>query len=95
MLLTRRGKRKVQIVPEVGKPSEYLIPKGKRISVLEGDYLRAGEALMDGQSNPHDILKVKGEKELARYLVNVLHVGGQFFNSLLCFISSSRSSGAT
>ena len=36
----------------------------------EGDRVRAGEALMDGSSNPHDILKIKGEKELAKYLVD-------------------------
>ena len=53
-----------------GEPREYLIPKGKHISVHESDRVRAGEALMDGSSNPHDILKVKGEKELAKYLVD-------------------------
>ena len=53
-----------------GEPSEYLIPKGKHIAVHEGDRVRAGEALMDGSSNPHDILKIKGEKELAKYLVD-------------------------
>jgi DNA-directed RNA polymerase subunit beta' len=52
------------------EPKEYLIPKGKHISVHEGDRVRAGEALMDGSSNPHDILKIKGEKELAKYLVD-------------------------
>ncbi len=70
MLLTRRGKRKVQIVPEVGKPSEYLIPKGKHLTVLEEEFVRAGDPLMDGSENPHDILRVKGEKELAKYLVD-------------------------
>ena len=65
-----KGKRKVVIVPEIGEPKEYLIIKGKHISVHEGDHVRAGEALMDGSSNPHDILKVLGEKELARYLVD-------------------------
>src|SRR5205814_1756084 len=53
-----------------GEPREYLIPKGKHISVHEGDRVRAGEALMDGSSNPHDILKVKGPEELAKYLVD-------------------------
>lgn len=66
----QKGKRKVCIVPEIGEPKEYLIPKGKYISVHEGDHVRAGEPLMDGSSNPHDILKVLGEKELARYLVD-------------------------
>src|SRR5260370_35248733 len=50
--------------------SEYLIPKGKHIQVQPGDRVRAGEPLMDGPANPHDILRVKGEKELAAYLVN-------------------------
>jgi DNA-directed RNA polymerase subunit beta' len=67
-----RGKRRVIVTPDLedAEPKEYLIPKGKHISVHEGDRVRAGEALMDGSSNPHDILKIKGEKELAKYLVN-------------------------
>jgi len=65
-----KGKRKVVITPQVGEPREYLIPKGKHISVHEGDYVRAGEALMDGSPNPHDILTVLGEKEVAKYLVD-------------------------
>ncbi len=71
-----KGKRKVVVTPEVdGKPrsdlaQEYLIPKAKSIAVHSGDRVRAGEALMDGAANPHDILKVLGEKELSRYLVN-------------------------
>ena len=58
------------VVPEVGDPSEYLIPKGKHLSVREGDRLRAGEPLMDGPANPHDILRVLGERALAKYLVD-------------------------
>jgi DNA-directed RNA polymerase subunit beta' len=65
-----KGKRKVLVVPEVGDPAEYLIPKGKHLSVREGDRVRAGEALMDGPANPHDILKVLGERALAKYLVD-------------------------
>jgi DNA-directed RNA polymerase subunit beta' len=65
-----KGKRKVIITPEVGDTKEYLIPKGKHISVHEGDIVRAGEPLMDGAANPHDILNILGEKELAKYLVN-------------------------
>ncbi|GAC1299654.1 MAG: hypothetical protein NVSMB1_26300 [Polyangiales bacterium] len=42
----------------------------KHIQVQNGDHVRAGDALMDGASNPHDVLRVKGEKELAAYLVN-------------------------
>jgi DNA-directed RNA polymerase subunit beta' len=65
-----KGKRKVIVTPEVGEAKEYLIPKGKHISVHEGDHVKAGEPLMDGSSNPHDILRVLGVKELARYLVD-------------------------
>jgi len=65
-----KGKRKVVVKPEVGEEKEYLIPKGKHISVHDGDHVTAGEALMDGSSNPHDILRVLGQKELAKYLVD-------------------------
>ncbi|MBI2026938.1 MAG: DNA-directed RNA polymerase subunit beta' [Deltaproteobacteria bacterium] len=65
-----KGKRKVIVTPEMGEPKEYLIPKGRHVSVLEGDFIKSGEALMDGAANPHDILRVLGEKALARYLVD-------------------------
>jgi DNA-directed RNA polymerase subunit beta' len=65
-----KGKRKIVVAPEVGKPKEYLIPKGKHVAVQEGDFVRAGEPLMDGSANPHDILNISGLKELARYLVD-------------------------
>ncbi|MDO8445138.1 MAG: DNA-directed RNA polymerase subunit beta' [Deltaproteobacteria bacterium] len=65
-----KGKRRVMVTPEVGEPAEYLIQKGKHISVHEGDYVKAGEALMDGSSNPHDVLRILGDKELAKYLVD-------------------------
>jgi len=65
-----KGKRKMTITPEVGEPVDYFIGRGKHVSVLEGDYVRAGEALMDGSVNPHDILKIRGLKALAKYLVD-------------------------
>ncbi len=65
-----KGKRKVVVTPEVGEPKEYTIPRGKHVSVQEGDFVRAGEPLMDGTPNPHDILRVLGEKALARFLVD-------------------------
>jgi len=65
-----KGKRKIVITPELGHPKEYGIPKGKYVVVHEGDYVKAGEALMDGASDPHDILRVLGEKELSKYLVD-------------------------
>ncbi|HTW87808.1 MAG TPA: DNA-directed RNA polymerase subunit beta' [Candidatus Binataceae bacterium] len=65
-----KGKRKVVVTPEVGEPREYPIPKGKHIGVHEGDVVKAGEPLMEGSSNPHDILTILGEKALAKYLVD-------------------------
>ncbi len=65
-----KGKRKVIVTPEVGDAKEYLVAKGKHLSVREGDFVKAGEPLMDGSSNPHDILRVLGEKALAKYLVD-------------------------
>ena len=58
------------VTPEVGEARNYDIPKGKHIMVHEHDFVRSGEALMGGSSNPHDILKIKGEKELASYLLD-------------------------
>jgi DNA-directed RNA polymerase beta' subunit len=65
-----KGKRRIIVTPEGGEPREYLIPKGKNITCNEGDYMRAGESLMDGAENPHDILKIQGEVALARYLLD-------------------------
>ncbi len=65
-----KGKRKIIVTPEIGEEKEYLIAKGKHISVQEGDRVTPGDALMDGMNNPHDLLAIKGEKELARYLVD-------------------------
>jgi len=72
-----KGKRKVVITPysldgqlQEDQAREYLIPKGKHIQVQPGDQVRAGDPLQDGPANPHDILRVKGEKELAAWLVN-------------------------
>jgi DNA-directed RNA polymerase subunit beta' len=66
-----KGQRKIIIVPEDGgEPREYSLPRGVHVNVQEGDRVRAGEPLMDGPSNPHDILSVLGEKALHSYLVN-------------------------
>ena len=65
-----KGKRKIQVVPDIGEAREYTIPRGKHITVHDGERVRAGEALMDGSPNPHDILRVLGDKELARFLVD-------------------------
>jgi DNA-directed RNA polymerase subunit beta' len=65
-----KGKRRVVVIPEFGESKDYLIPKAKHVSVHEGDYVKAGEPLMDGSPIPNDILRVLGVKELARFLVN-------------------------
>ena len=67
-----KGMRKVIIVPDEqgAEPREYSLPRGVHVNVQENDRVRAGEQLMDGPSNPHDILSVLGEKELQSYLVN-------------------------
>src|SRR5467141_4409589 len=49
---------------------EYQLPRGAHINVQEGERVKAGEPLMDGPIDPHDILRVRGEKELQRYLVD-------------------------
>jgi DNA-directed RNA polymerase subunit beta' len=68
---TKKGKQKVTISPvDVGEKKEYLIPRGKHINVYEGDYIRAGEPLIGGSAVPQDILSIKGEVALARYLVD-------------------------
>ncbi len=48
----------------------YTIPKGRYVVVNEGDYVRPGDQIMDGPTNPHDILRVLGEKAVARYIVD-------------------------
>ncbi|MBP6819465.1 MAG: DNA-directed RNA polymerase subunit beta' [Ferrovibrio sp.] len=67
-----KAKRRLVIRPvEEGlEPVEYLIPKGKHIAVQEGDFVRVGDHLLDGNPAPHDILKVLGVEALANYLVN-------------------------
>ena len=67
-----KGMRKIIVVPEDAgsEQREYSLPRGVHVNVQEGDRVRAGEPLMDGPSNPHDILGVLGEKALHSYLVN-------------------------
>ncbi|HKF22705.1 MAG TPA: DNA-directed RNA polymerase subunit beta', partial [Candidatus Angelobacter sp.] len=65
-----KGQRKVYVVADNGAEKEYSVPRGVHINVQEGERVRAGEPLMDGPLNPHDILAVLGEKELQAYLVN-------------------------
>jgi len=65
-----KGQRRVYVTADNGEEKEYSVPRGVHINVQEGERVRAGEPLMDGPLNPHDILAVLGEKELQAYLVN-------------------------
>lgn len=65
-----KGKRRIIVTPEVGEAREYLIPKGRTLTVQPGDQVEAGDPLMTGNPLPGDILRVKGREELARFLVN-------------------------
>ncbi len=65
-----KGQRKIVLTNDNGMEREYEIPRGVHLSVQEGERVRAGEPLMDGPMNPHDILAVLGERELQSYLVN-------------------------
>jgi DNA-directed RNA polymerase subunit beta' len=68
---TKKGKQRVTVTPiDVGEKKDYLIPRGKHVNVYEGDYIRAGEPLIAGAAIPQDILNIKGEIALARYLVD-------------------------
>jgi DNA-directed RNA polymerase subunit beta' len=64
-----KTKRRISIRPEDGgEVAEYLVPKGKHVAVQEGDFVRKGDYLIDGNPNPHDILEVMGVEALAEYL---------------------------
>jgi DNA-directed RNA polymerase subunit beta' len=67
-----KNKRRIRIVPtdESLEPIDYLVPKGKHISVQEGDFIAKGEFLIDGNPAPHDILQIMGIEALASYLIN-------------------------
>ncbi len=65
-----KGQRKIVVLNENGVEREYSLPRGVHVNVQEGEHVKAGEPLMDGPRNPHDILAVLGEKELQAYLVN-------------------------
>jgi DNA-directed RNA polymerase subunit beta' len=66
-----KNKRRIKITPEDGGEAvEFLIPKGKHIAVHDGDVIRKGEYLIDGNPDPHDILRIQGIEALAEFLVN-------------------------
>ncbi len=64
-----RGQQKLIVVDENNARTEYLIPRGKHLSVHAGDRVRAGDRLCEGPKDPHDILKIGGEKAVQEYLV--------------------------
>jgi DNA-directed RNA polymerase subunit beta' len=65
----RRGKRTIVVKSESGIEREHLVTHGKHMRVHAGDFVKAGEALVDGPLVPHDILRISGEEEVQRYLV--------------------------
>ncbi len=65
-----KGQRKIYIMGDDGEEREYSLPRGVHINVQEGERVNAGDPLMDGPRNPHDILDVRGEKALQKYLVD-------------------------
>ncbi|HEX8472044.1 MAG TPA: DNA-directed RNA polymerase subunit beta', partial [Brevundimonas sp.] len=71
-----KNKRRIKITPELnadgeqGEPVEFLIPKGKHISVHDGDLIQKGDYIIDGNPDPHDLLRIQGVEALAEYLVN-------------------------
>jgi DNA-directed RNA polymerase subunit beta' len=66
-----KNKRRIFVHPDAkdAEPVEYLLPKGKPVAVQEGDVVERGDALMDGNPVPHDILRVMGVEALADYLI--------------------------
>lgn len=67
-----KNKRRISIEPvdDSLEPKEYMIPKGKHIPVVEGDYVQKGDYIMDGNPAPHDILSIMGVEALANYMIN-------------------------
>jgi small subunit ribosomal protein S12 len=68
---TARGTMKVTVTNEdTSLARDYNIPQGKHLVVYEGDRVGVGEPLTDGAVNPHDILRVRGAKEVQEFFVN-------------------------
>jgi DNA-directed RNA polymerase subunit beta' len=65
-----KGMRKVMVESDMGDSREYLVPRSIHINVQESERVRAGDPLIDGPINPHDVLQVLGEKELQRYMTD-------------------------
>jgi DNA-directed RNA polymerase subunit beta' len=69
-----KSKRRILVLPQdgAGQPVEYLVPRGRHITVHEGDYVSKGDMLMEGNPSPHDILRVMGVEALAHYIIGEL-----------------------
>jgi DNA-directed RNA polymerase subunit beta' len=65
-----KGKRRLVITPSDGDPVETLIPKWRTIGVFDGEHVEKGEVVCDGPFSAHDILRLQGVEELAKYIVN-------------------------
>ena len=65
-----KGKQRVVITPNDGDPYEEMIPKWRHVTVFEGEHVEKGEVIVEGAPNPHDILRLLGVEELARYITN-------------------------
>ena len=67
-----KNKRRIAIEPadETREPVEYMVPKGKHIPVVEGDFVQKGDYIMDGNPAPHDILAIMGIEALANYMID-------------------------
>jgi DNA-directed RNA polymerase subunit beta' len=65
-----KGKQRLVITPQEGDVYEELIPKWRHVTVFEGEHVEKGEVIAEGEPNPHDILRLLGIGELARYIVN-------------------------
>ena len=66
----QKGMRKVLVESDTGETREYLVPRSVHVNVQDGERVNAGDPLIDGPINPHDVLDVLGEKELQRYMTD-------------------------
>ncbi len=65
-----KGQQKLVVESEDGQKREVLIPRAAHVMIQDGEHVEAGDPLTEGDPSPHDILAVKGEKELQRYMTD-------------------------
>jgi DNA-directed RNA polymerase subunit beta' len=65
-----KGKQRLVITPNEGDTYEELIPKWRHVTAFEGEHVERGEVIAEGETNPHDVLRLLGIEELAKYVVN-------------------------